>query len=265
MAVEFAGNNVKASSTMIPWPVVKGKPKRASINSFGYGGANAHAIIEEALPQDRSGHVSSYISSNDALSLDEDDAGGESARPYTLIVSAKDASLLNTNIQGLCDHLVNPRVKVSLADLAYTLVESRSRLWLSAFVTTRSTEIDAEDFVFAKKGTDAPRIGFVFTEPRSNEHIRQPGFSQPLGRCDPTEKPTKQYTDRYAERGQVSVPADHTFSADDLETIDFLLSDPEFLETMHHESPARLPASTPRDARRLGAIAAVGVPTPLPP
>lgn len=210
---------------MIPWPAVEGKPKRASINSFGYGGANAHAIIEEA-PQDRSRHVSSYISSEEALSLD-DVEDGEASRPYTLIVSANDASSLNANIQALCDHLVNPRVKVSLPDLAYTLAERRSRLWHSAFVTTRSTELDAKDFVVAKKGADAPRIGFVFTgqgaqwpqmgkqllqyfpwtramleeldevlqtvrdppkwslveeltAPRSNEHMRQPEFSQPL-------------------------------------------------------------------------------------
>ncbi|KAK8033522.1 polyketide synthase [Apiospora marii] len=226
--IDFVGNNVKASRTMLPWPAVEGKPKRASINSFGYGGANAHAIIEEAPTQDRARHVSSYISSDDdALSLEYEDAA-EEARPYTLIVSANDAASLNANIQALCDHLVNPRVRVSLADLAYTLAERRSRLWHSAFVTTRgAAELDAKDFVVAKKGADAPRIGFVFTgqgaqwpqmgkqllqyfpwtraileeldavlqtvrdpprwslveelaEPRSNEHMRQPEFSQPL-------------------------------------------------------------------------------------
>lgn len=34
-----------------PWPTVPtGQPKRASVNSFGFGGANAHAIIEEYIP-----------------------------------------------------------------------------------------------------------------------------------------------------------------------------------------------------------------------
>ena len=34
-----------------PWPAVpSGQPKRGSVNSFGFGGTNAHAIIEEFIP-----------------------------------------------------------------------------------------------------------------------------------------------------------------------------------------------------------------------
>ncbi|KAK0625506.1 hypothetical protein B0T17DRAFT_578452 [Bombardia bombarda] len=160
--IDFKGNRVRASRTMIPWPDVDGKVRRASINSFGYGGANAHAIIEEAGAEARSHHVSSFSSSDDVLSLDEEE-DEESARPYTLVLSANDANSLKANIQALCDHLINPRVKVSLPDLAYTLSERRSKLWHLAYVTTRSTEIEPKDFTLAKKSSDAPKIGFVFT------------------------------------------------------------------------------------------------------
>lgn len=150
---------------MIPWPDTDGKPRRASINSFGYGGANAHAIIQEASAQDRIHHVSSFLTADEALSLDGGDEEGDSdaARPYTLVLSANDANSLKANIQALCNHLINPRVKVALPDLAYTLSERRSRLWHRAFVTTRNTEIDTNDFTVGKKNNQELKIGFVFT------------------------------------------------------------------------------------------------------
>ncbi|KAL9047293.1 MAG: hypothetical protein Q9214_000093 [Letrouitia sp. 1 TL-2023] len=43
--IDFDGAKVKVVTETTPWPVSK-PIKRASINSFGYGGANAHAIIE---------------------------------------------------------------------------------------------------------------------------------------------------------------------------------------------------------------------------
>ncbi|KAF4625319.1 hypothetical protein G7Y89_g12847 [Cudoniella acicularis] len=38
--------NVEILRTAKPWPSVEGQKRRASVNSFGFGGANAHAIVE---------------------------------------------------------------------------------------------------------------------------------------------------------------------------------------------------------------------------
>lgn len=162
-AVDFIGNRVRASRKAIPWPDMAGVARRASVNSFGYGGSNAHAIVEQA-PSDRAvTHVSSYLN-EDAMSFDDEyDLGGEPARPYTLVLSANDLASLRANIENLCTHLINPRVRVDLADLAYTLAERRSRFWHRAFVTTRSTELDVNDFIISKKSHTPPRLGFVFT------------------------------------------------------------------------------------------------------
>ncbi|KAI1375608.1 hypothetical protein F4677DRAFT_112302 [Hypoxylon crocopeplum] len=160
--IDFVGNKVKASRTMIPWPEVDGKPRRASINSFGYGGANAHAIVEEANTLDRAHHVSSFLCTDDFMSLEEEE-DDDAVRPHTLIMSANDVASLKSNIQALCNHLINPRVGVSLPDLAYTLSERRSRLWHRAYVTTRNTEIEVKDFTIGKKNSQVPKIGFVFT------------------------------------------------------------------------------------------------------
>ena len=148
-------------------------------------------------------------------------------RPYTLVVSANDPHSLTANILALSNHLANPRVKVCLGDLASTLSERRSRFWHRAFITSRTTEINENDFTIGKNSGQPPKIAIVFTgqgsqwpqmgkelleffpwtgsilaeldqvlqaqtnppnwslvseltKPRTAEHLRQPGFSQPL-------------------------------------------------------------------------------------
>ncbi|CCF38812.1 lovastatin nonaketide synthase, partial [Colletotrichum higginsianum] len=48
-------NHLKITTEAIPWPTVApGQPRRVSVNSFGFGGTNAHAIVEEYLGPDQS-------------------------------------------------------------------------------------------------------------------------------------------------------------------------------------------------------------------
>jgi len=104
--------------------------------------------------------VSSYLSEDDdEFLLDDEDDG-----PYRIIaLSANDEAALRANIKTLSDHLVNPRVKVSLDDLAYTLSERRTRLFHRAFLTTRTTDLNEQAFTLGKKSSETPRIGFIFT------------------------------------------------------------------------------------------------------
>ncbi|KAK0635463.1 hypothetical protein B0T17DRAFT_485578 [Bombardia bombarda] len=157
--IDFAGLKVKATRTAIPWPETG--LRRASVNSFGYGGSNAHVILEQAVIPGGPSHVSSYVSDADAFSLDDDDE--DASHPYTLVVSANDNASLRANIKSLVNHLIKPGVKVNLADLAYTLSERRTKLWHRAFITARNTDIDENAFVLGKKNSETPRIGFVFT------------------------------------------------------------------------------------------------------
>ncbi|OTB00610.1 hypothetical protein M426DRAFT_234161 [Hypoxylon sp. CI-4A] len=134
--IDFIGNKVKAFRSRIPWP--QDAPRRASINSFGVGGSNAHVIIERPDLATLTNHISSYISTDDGFDVAIDEA----ERPYLVVLSANNSDSLRSGIQSLGNHLINPRVKVRLSDLAYTLSGRRSTFWHRAFITTRNTELD---------------------------------------------------------------------------------------------------------------------------
>lgn len=157
--VDFTGNKVQAFRTAISWP--EDAPRRASVNSFGYGGSNAHAIIEQPNASDRRHAVNSYTFRDGDFSLEDDEA----ARPFILVLSANDAASLKANIKALTTHMINPRVTASLSDLAYTLSERRTKLWHRAFIVARNTVLDDKPDAWhaAKKSPIAPTFGFIFT------------------------------------------------------------------------------------------------------
>lgn len=130
--------------------------RRASINSFGYGGSNAHAVIDQPTPEARAYHTTSFEQDSDFDNTPQ--------RLHTFVLSANDLTSLKANISALCNHVVNPSVSTSLPDLAYTLSQRRSRLWHRAFVTTDTLDdLDEADFTVAKRSTEAPKVAFVFT------------------------------------------------------------------------------------------------------
>ncbi|KAK3376434.1 hypothetical protein B0T24DRAFT_700000, partial [Lasiosphaeria ovina] len=49
--VEQYSSHLQIPTSLVSWPHVHdGMPKRASVNSFGFGGTNAHAIVEQYMP-----------------------------------------------------------------------------------------------------------------------------------------------------------------------------------------------------------------------
>ncbi|KAK7752884.1 Type I Iterative PKS [Diatrype stigma] len=91
----------------IPWPHAEGITPRVSVNSFGFGGANAHAILEPGAR---------------ALELDTPSA---TVSPRLFVLSANTQRSLKAMIEAHY-YWVEQHPEVPLADLSYTLGHRRS-------------------------------------------------------------------------------------------------------------------------------------------
>jgi amino acid adenylation domain-containing protein len=132
------------------WKAISGVPRRAGVSSFGTGGTNAHVVLEEAPPVERSGP----------------------SRPWQLLVlSAKTPEAMNRATSNLVGHLrkldETGKTEVAaraLADGAYTLQTGRSDFVHRRMVVCR----DGVDGAALLDTNDSKR---VFT---SQQQLREP-------------------------------------------------------------------------------------------
>jgi acyl transferase domain-containing protein len=198
--IDWKSLRLKASRISMPWPKVDiDNIRRAGVNSFGYGGANAHAVVENDA-QGLSRHVSSYkqvstdnFFDDDDDEYDDDDDYETQTAPTLLFFSANDQSSLEEYVKRFNSHLQNPSVSVELSDLAYTLSERRSRHYQGAVAITRSNPqyINQETLIRGKRMSTPPRIAFVFT----GQGAQWPTMGADLIRDFPLAKSTVEYLD----------------------------------------------------------------------
>ncbi|MCA1568225.1 MAG: phosphopantetheine-binding protein [Acidobacteria bacterium] len=120
--INFSQTPFYVNSKLETWP--DGQTlRRAAVNSFGIGGANAHVVIEQAPPRK---------------------ASGPSRRDQTLVLSAKTPSALAKTTSQLAAYLDSPTV-APLPDVAFTLALGRRTLEHRRVILCQSREeaIDA--------------------------------------------------------------------------------------------------------------------------
>ncbi|KAK3938002.1 polyketide synthetase [Diplogelasinospora grovesii] len=125
---------LQITTKALPWPSLPaGVPRRASVNSFGFGGSNAHAILESYEPP---------------VLVNGSSSGPRARAPRPLLFSADSEKSLRRTLAVQAEYL-EEHVDVDLESLAWTLQARRSALpiktWISvvmafhsAFVPTHS-------------------------------------------------------------------------------------------------------------------------------
>nr|QED55501.1 TRI17 [Trichoderma rodmanii] len=144
---------IKVPETLQPW--IQQGIARISVNSFGYGGTNAHAVLERP--------ARSTASDSEETTVAED-------TPRLFILSAASQVSLQNMLAIYGEWISKHADQASLRDLAYTLLQRRSLLpWRFSCVAANQRELlDALNQGFKKKDaitrlSPGVKISFVFT------------------------------------------------------------------------------------------------------
>jgi len=163
-AIDWKAWQVQVPNEPVPFPSQL-PVRRVSVNSFGYGGTNAHIIVESAdsllsLPQ-----AYKYTAPAQQKAKTKSTRGAFNRnRPFLLPFSAHDKPTLRRNIEAHGAILDN----YNLLDLSYTLAVRRTHFSSRGMVVTSLANLnhtfanDLQDFSFADK-KKVFAIGFVFT------------------------------------------------------------------------------------------------------
>ncbi|TGO27521.1 hypothetical protein BPAE_0041g00680 [Botrytis paeoniae] len=161
-------SKLKIVTESTPWPDLP--VRRASINSFGYGGANAHAIIESVdsvLPwyresrQIHANKVDSQVHRNGVQNGDVK-LTHMHRNKFLLPFSAHDERTLVANISALNNNILD----WNLNDIAYTLSERRSLFSHRTFqIASSGTDHQIAELAHTPKkiSSNPPTLGFIFT------------------------------------------------------------------------------------------------------
>ena len=151
-AVHLDQWNMKIVTQLTDWPT---SLHRASINSFGYGGANAHAILESV-----DNYLPGYSESKRAvLPVDP-------TKLYILPFSGSTTQSLESRVASLAQR-INAGQSYDFGNLCHTLSDRRTKLskkgFLLATPSTAKNDFSLQNLVTPKKTFPRLEFGFIFT------------------------------------------------------------------------------------------------------
>lgn len=176
--------NLKLPLELTPWP--KGRPIRASVNNFGYGGTNVHVIMESlsqtlatnAIAMSSGSHPNGVRTNGVKSKVNGSikDAGSHEQQQgqlssHVYIVSAKHSAGTVGMSKSLAAYIRDSAAQnraIDPADLAFTLSDRRSRFqWATSVRATNLEDLakrleDPQRKPIRAPAGRLPRIGFVF-------------------------------------------------------------------------------------------------------
>ena len=186
--IKFDDWKLSVPTKMGHWHAEKGL-RRASINSFGYGGTNAHVILE--------GYDTSKQLENLGRTMPDNLAQMLHGRPYLVPLSSHSEKAGKLWTRRLEEYLQeNPNTAVQ--DLAFSLSVRRSMHKQRSFAIASSTSAMSKELAspqplaaWSPTSEDKPRLGFLMTGQGAQwfamgrQLIEQsPFFRQTLQKCD---------------------------------------------------------------------------------
>ncbi|KAL7624690.1 hypothetical protein AAE478_006260 [Parahypoxylon ruwenzoriense] len=149
--VEPFCTRLEVPTSLVPWPKPPaGQPKRASVNSFGFGGANAHVIVESYEPAIH-GERPNKMADLDHAMKDIDQA----LLPFPLFLSAASQKTLRQVVEDYRDYLLQHPL-ASHEELSWALYAHRSALpfRLAISATSQSQAIEALGAILERSDTN---------------------------------------------------------------------------------------------------------------
>jgi len=168
-AIDLENGPLYVNTQLQEWTPSEGPPRRAGVSGFGFGGTNAHIIIEEAPAGPESG----------------------SSRDWQLILlSAKSKRALDASTARMAEYLDGISAKGKLADVAYTLQIGRRQFERRRAILCRNASEGAtalRERDGARRWTAAqavkdepPAVVFMFP----GQGTQYPNMGRELYRCE---------------------------------------------------------------------------------
>ncbi|KAI0190605.1 putative polyketide synthase [Astrocystis sublimbata] len=186
--IDASALKLQFPTAAMPWPT--NGLRRASVNSFGFGGSNAHVVIDDAYNYLKAHGLSGNhntvpapptseeltrlwapVDDSPVPAVEEVVASSDKPDHALLVLSSADEEGIKRLAEAYKSHFRSLRLNDSqrsryLSDLAYTLSQRRSILPYKAYATCHSlTDLLQGDLVWSK-GVRSSRklgLGFIFT------------------------------------------------------------------------------------------------------
>jgi phthiocerol/phenolphthiocerol synthesis type-I polyketide synthase A len=135
--IPFDDMRMKVVAEPTNWPST-GRPRRAAVSSFGFGGTNAHVVLEQGPDHGPAEHPGSAVT--------------------TLVVSGKTPERVSSWAGVLADWMAGAGADVALGDVAHTLNHHRTRHGLFATVCARDRAQAVAGLRAVAAGQPAPAV-----------------------------------------------------------------------------------------------------------
>ncbi|MDN0196799.1 type I polyketide synthase [Streptomyces sp. S.PNR 29] len=164
--IDFTGLRLRVVTRPTPWPDRDHGPARAGVSAFGFGGTNAHAILEQA-PTPSPG--------TPAPRQPAHGRDGDADIPHVLVVSARNRDRVADVAAGLARWIAAEDAP-ALPDIAHTLARHR-RGPVCAAVVARTHQEATDRLAALARGEEAPGLVAPCTD---NPAARAAGTHRPV-------------------------------------------------------------------------------------